>query len=92
LPSEILLPWFDEQAHGSPYDRSLHFVVGLAEGIGACFPPLAYQDPDNVFSIVYPRSWQVNYDDQWSEDGRTYYKSFLTAPQRAEQAELHGLH
>lgn len=84
------LPWFDAEAHGSPYQRSLNFVIGLAEGIDACFPLFLYRDHENVFSISYPRSWQAYYDDLWSEDGWTYYKWFLMAPQGAEHAELHG--
>lgn len=84
------LPWFDENAHGSPYDRSLRFVVGQSEGTGACYPNSQYRDADGAFSIGYPRTWQIRRDNQWSQDGQAYHKSFLMAPQRAEQAILHG--
>ena len=84
------LPWFDEKAHGSPYERSLNFVIGLAEGIEACFPNLYYSDPGGVFSISLPQSWHVQNDARWSEDGATYYKWFMMSPQQAEQAEIHG--
>ena len=82
------LPWFDPQAHGSPFDRSFHFVIGLMEGMGGCFPNADHYDVGNAFTIQYPETWQVFYDDGWN--GTTYNKTFLMAPPRAEQANLHG--
>lgn len=84
------LPWFDPQAHGSSFHRSYQFVVGLVEGLAACFPLTTYQDPANAYSIQYPQPWQVKYDESWNSDASSYTKTFLMAPPRAEQAELHG--
>jgi hypothetical protein len=84
------LPWFHPDAHGSPYDRSLHFVIGLAEGVPACYPAALYRDFAGAFEIAYPRSWKVQHDDGWSADRQTFHKSFLMGPARAERLELHG--
>lgn len=82
------LPWFDPQAHGSPFDRSFRFVIGLMEGMGGCFPNAVHYDAGNAFTIQHPKTWQVFYEDGWN--GTTYNKTFLMAPPRAEQANLNG--
>ena len=84
------LPWFDKDAHGSPYERSQNFVVGQHEGLEACYPNLFHLDPDGGFLAHYPPSWQMQHHAQWSSDGQTYYKSFLIAPKQAQHAELNG--
>lgn len=84
------LPWFDRDAHGSPDERSLYFVVGLAEGVEACYTNLTYRDAASAFAIAYPRTWRTQHSDVWTPDRKMFVKRFMMSPPRAERAELNG--
>jgi hypothetical protein len=49
-----------------------------------------YNDPAEQFSLVVPKQWRVQRDQQWSQDKATLYYTTIITPPDAEKAELRG--
>jgi len=49
-----------------------------------------HRDDEGLFEMRRPRGWQVQQDGRWNEEETVYTRAFLTAPQEAHRALLHG--
>ncbi len=49
-----------------------------------------YEDPDNSFSMVYPRAWRVERSEGWGASKTTYFRTTMMAPRDAHRADVDG--
>jgi S1-C subfamily serine protease len=49
-----------------------------------------HQDPQRLFAILYPKTWQVERSGGWIQDGKIYYQSTMLAPEEAYRSGGNG--